>query len=941
MLVMGVHFAYSQEYRVSDPLPTDTEFKIGKLENGLTYYIRKSVNPAKRAEFFIIHNVGSLQEENNQRGLAHFLEHMAFNGTKNFPKKKLLEYFGSIGVKFGANINAYTSMDRTVYNLSSVPMIRPSIIDSALLVLHDWSYYISCEPTEIEAERGVIREEWRRGDDARTRMMKSIMKFEQTGSRFAQRDVIGLPEIINNASPETLISYYHKWYRPDLQAIVIVGDIDVADMEKKIIKQFSAIPKAKNPAAKEFYTVPVNTKPIVGFITDPESKVVSVRVTTKIPNLSPSAKQTNQLIYDELTQNLFLEIFKDRVAVAAESADSSFKVAIPVFGAISYAMKTFTITAIPNKDSEMLKAVKGILTEIEKIKQYGVDKDEFDSAIERVKRQVETNYTRTKSPKSQDYVSAAVENFTRSNPLITSSDYYNVSKECLKRITLESLNSSVKKMLTKENRVVIFVIPQSKKNLLPTEDEVIKAIEEISNSEAERFIPVRKKGIEFNQKLEPVSIISMRPVSNKEIKLNSGKQLDSTVEVTLANGTKVIWKEDHKGGKNVNLRAFKTGGYSLDMDVKDLKLMEKFTLSYLVNGLNRQELAKWMKGRTVSLRPSLSYRYSEITGSFAIKDSLDFFKLLNIYFTDINVDDKDVKNLKTQMLKNLTDPKGARNIYTDSIKRLRYSFNPLDEHFTANDIESITGKKLLDTYKKIYTNPQGYTFVFSGPLSAKEARPLIEKYIATIPVQVNTNSADVNQKINYREPKINSGEILLRYKGENMLSSKATVTRYYHNKMDYTSSNYINAKVFTYIISERYMKSIREERGGTYHVGVSFDLLRYPENIAQILIEFDTDPKLVDELLGVVQQEFETFVKNGPTEKEITEVKLYLEKTYQDRQKEDVSWTSEISNSIQDIITFKDDEPKILKNVDAKSLKSFANKIYSGKNRMTFVFEPK
>jgi zinc protease len=246
---------------------------------------------------------------------------MAFNGTKNFPKKKLLEYFASIGVKFGANINAYTSMDRTVYNLSSVPMIRSTVIDSALLVLHDWSYYISCEPSEIEAERGVIREEWRRGDDARTRMMKSIIKFEQTGSRFAQRDVIGLPEIINNFTPETLVDYYHKWYRPDLQAVVIIGDFDVADMEKRIIKTFSTIPKAINPATKEFYSVPDNKTPIVGYITDPESKAVSVRVVTKIPVLSPEEKQTNKAIYEQLYQQLFLEIFKERVAVAAESQD--------------------------------------------------------------------------------------------------------------------------------------------------------------------------------------------------------------------------------------------------------------------------------------------------------------------------------------------------------------------------------------------------------------------------------------------------------------------------------------------------------------------------------------------------------------------------------------------------------------------------------------------
>jgi zinc protease len=237
---------FAQKFPTNEPLPVDSKYKIGKLENGLTYYIREAKNPAGRAEFFIIHNVGSLQEEDSQRGLAHFLEHMAFNGTKNFPKKKLLEYFGSVGVKFGANINAYTSMERTVYNISAVPSLqRSTILDSALLALHDWSHYISCEPAEVEAERGVVREEWRRGDDARSRMMKGIMRVEQTGSRFATRDVIGDPNIINTFTRQTLVDYYNKWYRPDLQAIVVIGDVNVADIEKRIKARFSSIPATR------------------------------------------------------------------------------------------------------------------------------------------------------------------------------------------------------------------------------------------------------------------------------------------------------------------------------------------------------------------------------------------------------------------------------------------------------------------------------------------------------------------------------------------------------------------------------------------------------------------------------------------------------------------------------------------------------------------------
>ncbi|OFY44412.1 MAG: hypothetical protein A2X18_02075 [Bacteroidetes bacterium GWF2_40_14] len=941
ILLMGVHFTYSQEFRASDLLTTDKEFKIGKLENGLTYYIRKSTTPAKRAEFFIIHNVGSLQEDDNQRGLAHFLEHMAFNGTKNFPKKKLLEYFAGIGVKFGANINAYTSMDRTVYNLSSVPMIRSSVVDSALLVLHDWSYYISCEPAEIEAERGVIREEWRRGDDARTRMMKAFFKYEQTGSRFAQRDVIGLPEIINKATPETLISYYHKWYRPDLQAIVVVGDIDVAEMEQRIIKRFSSIPKAVNPAPREIYAIPVNAKPIVGYVTDPESKVFSIRITTKIPNLSSDARQTNQALYEELTHNLFLEVFKERMLAAAEREDSCFKVAIPVLGSINYAMKTFVVTSIPNDKKDMLKAVKGVLTEIEKVRQHGVEKEEFASAMLRINRQLETNYNRTKEPKSVDFVSAAVENFTRQTPLITTLDYYKTSKECLKRITFEDFNAALPRFLTRENRIIVFVMPESDKNLLPTEDEVLKAVEEVSNTETERFIPVSKKGMVFKKNPEPVAVVESRVLTNNDIKLASGRQIDSTLEMTLDNGAKVIWKEDRNGEKNVNLKVFKKGGYSMDMNFLDIKLLETFAQSYIVNGLNKQALNKWLQSKTIAVKMNFAHRFTEMTGTFEVKDSLDFFKLLNLYFTEISVDERDIKNLKVRLLKNLAEPKKSHDFFVDSIKSLRYSYYPFKEEFTKEYINSITAAKLMDLYKTVFGNPDGFTFVFSGPLSAKEAKPMIERYIASVTNTGPETKSACCQVVIFREPKLNSGDIQLRYKGENLLSSKATITRYYHSKMDYNASNYVNAKVFTYIMGERYMKEIREARGATYHVGVTYDLIRYPENIAQIAIEFDTDPKLVDDLLVVLQKELETFVKSGPTEKEINEVKLYLDKVYQDRLKEKFSWTSAISNSLQDNILFQDQEEKLLSTVNAKSLQNFAKKLYDGKNRMTFVFEPK
>jgi len=506
ILLAAIIFAasgFAQNINFNEKLPLDQNFKVGKLENGLTYYIRKAENPKGKAEFFIVHNVGSLQENDDQRGLAHFLEHMAFNGTKHFPDKRLLEYFGSIGVKFGANINAYTSMERTVYNISAVPVERSVVLDSALLALHDWSHYISCEPEEIEAERGVVREVWRRGDDSRTRMMKGISRMEQTGSRFAQRDVIGLPEIINTFSRQTLIDYYHKWYRPDLQAVVVVGDIDVNDIEKRIIERFSTIPAVKNGAVREKYSVPDNKKPIVGYHTDPETKALSVRMTIKIPHLSTDELYSHKAQYDDLVKALFLDMFKIRAQVAAESSDELFRALVPVYGNISYASGTFTTTALPINNKGITNALKGIFIEVERARQHGFDPEEFAPAFERVKRQLDVNYNRIKKPKNSDYVSFAVDHFTREYPLLDIDANYKLSKELIEKITVEDVNNHLDRILSLENRVIIFAVPESDKEYLPTEDQVLALLDEIKETSLDKFIPLTEK--DMVMKTTPVS----------------------------------------------------------------------------------------------------------------------------------------------------------------------------------------------------------------------------------------------------------------------------------------------------------------------------------------------------------------------------------------------------------------------------------------------------
>ncbi|PKO96798.1 MAG: hypothetical protein CVU12_03450 [Bacteroidetes bacterium HGW-Bacteroidetes-7] len=937
ILLAAIIFAatgFAQNINFNEKLPLDQNFKVGKLENGMTYYIRKAENPKGKAEFFIVHNVGSLQENDDQRGLAHFLEHMAFNGTKHFPDKRLLEYFGSIGVKFGANINAYTSMERTVYNISAVPIDRSVVIDSALLALHDWSHYISCEPEEIEAERGVVREEWRRGDDARTRMMKGISRMEQTGSRFAQRDVIGLPEIINTFSRQTLVDYYHKWYRPDLQAVVIVGDIDVNDIEKRIIERFSPIPSVKNGAVRENYSVPDNKKPIVGYHTDPETKALSVRMTIKIPHLTTDERYSYKAQYDDLTKALFLDMFRVRAQVAAESTDSLFRALVPVYGGISYASGTFTTTALPINNKGITNALKGIFIEVERARQHGFDSEEFAPALERVKRQLDANYNRIKKLKNSDYVSFAVDHFTREYPLLDIDANYKLSKELVEKITVEDVNNSLDRILSIENRVIIFAVPESDKEYLPTEDQVLALLDEIKGTSLDKFIPLTEK--EMVMKALPASgkITKERTLTSKDLNIEYEKSLDSTVEWTLENGSKVIWKEEKGKEKSVRMRAFRPGGYALPEDLSLARIMDRYITNFHVNGFNKNELSKWASSKGILVKPSISMRYNEFSGSFETKEPEEFFKLLHMYFTQVAADAKDLNNTKTQLLRNIRISQGEVNTFKDSVTKLKYDFNPLTVPFTEEFVSNITAEKLTELYYKHFGNPAGYTFVFTGPMDAIKGKPLVEKYIASL-----NGGKYKAPSLKYKESEFREGEVSLRFKAKDMLSTKASVSRIYSGEVDYSPENGMMAKFLTYILRDRYMKSIREEKGGTYHVGVTGEMSRFPDNSVYFSVDFDTDPALVDELLEIVQLEIDQLVATGPTQKEMREIKLYLEKVYND-QIEETPWLSIISDALRQIPDIATPAKKLVSKMEAEEIHKFAKRVFTTGNRMTFVFEP-
>lgn len=908
-------------------LKQDENFIIGKLDNGLTYYIRKNENPKKSAEFFIAHNVGSLQEEENQRGLAHFLEHMAFNGTKNFPDKNLLNSLAGIGVKFGTNINAYTSMDRTVYNISAVPVVRESVIDSVLLMLHDWSCYISCEPDEINAERGVIREEWRRGDDARTRMMKAISEAEQSGSRFADRGVIGLMDIINTFTPKALTDYYHKWYRPDLQAIFIVGDIEPRDIEARIKRIFSTIPKAVNPAPRLTYDVPDNTEPIICRYTDPELKASSVRIVVKFPVLQGEERLKENYIKDKLISDLFYTMISDRISKNVKNKKTQYKTAVSSLGAIYYASRLFRITAI-QKNDEYEKALINILSDLEIVKKYGFDKEEFNTAKVSKAAQLKLDGNRNKNPKNIDYVNSAIESFTRGDALIDRKDYYKISAGILQHITVEDVNDFVAGNFGDKNLIVIFAGAEKDGKKFSSCERVKYIIDSIRRAPLARYEYIPDHTLKFNVALSPVKVGAPQPFG----------QIPGAEQITLPNGNQVIWIENKNPDSMINFRAAGRGGFAVEQDdsLGMARLMKMYLGNYMVNGLDKKSFTRVLSDNSMKLMQNMTDRYDLWMGSFANDNPEIFFKTLYLLMSDVKVDDASLKEFKQKLSKQLSNTDSPVRIFQDSCQVLLFRQTGMNQKLTPEMAASVTAKDLENLYRKHFADSRGMTFVFEGPMSFEKARPFIEKYLANLPYGAEkrgTGEAD-------RSAQWNKGKIDLRYKTGNQVSTRASVAIEIKANLPLNPQNYICSRFLTSLLQERYTKSIREEKGGTYTVGVEDVFSIYPENYITFKIDFDTDPKLVDELIVCVWAELKDIAKNVPDEADIDKIKLYLNKRINSRNKNEISYINKAVSVVLDEPYIDTDDLNVINSVTAKDVRDFTKKVMKQKNFATFVIEP-
>ncbi len=704
------------------PTPVDPAWRMGTLENGMKYYIRKNAKPEGKASFWIAHDIGALHETHNQNGLAHFLEHMAFNGLAHFPGKSMLEYMQSIGCSFGGNINASTGQMLTQYMLTDVPVDREGVVDTCLLILHDWSGYILCEQAELDAERGVIREEWRTGRSASRRNYNEMSRTIYGGTPYATRSIIGDTSIINNFTQKDILDFYHDWYRPNLQAVVVVGDIDVDKMEKKVKDLFSKLKNPENPKVKAEFNIPDNVEPITNVYTEPELTGNSVMFFIKYPApFNKTNYHTEEAVRYGMANGYIASMVNARLQEAAQNPDAKFTGASLNIGTLAGDRDVFYVT-VNTKNNDLGAGFDQALTIVEQARRFGFNASELERAKTNAIMRQESNFAERNNKKHNDYNRSAYGHFQYNTPLMSEEQSLNLTKKLNDGIQVAELNDMIKKyMVVGPNTVVYASGPEKDDVVIPDDEMLTITMYGVAKKELEPYVDVAVD--------KP--LISKNIKSGKVSKTTQNKAMDAT-EWTLSNGMKVILKPTTFKQDEISFTGSSHGGLSLlsDADWAATRGMMNVSGQSGVGDFDNASLRKMLTGKKVGVQPSISDLDQQISGSCSPKDLETALQLAYLYFTaprfDQDAFDITLGRLKNQIANQAANPATTLN---DTLNNLLSNYNLRSKPLTEADLSKLNIEKMREVYKQRFANPGAFTFVFVGNIDLKTAKPLIEKYL--------------------------------------------------------------------------------------------------------------------------------------------------------------------------------------------------------------------
>ena len=911
------------------PVPLDDAVRIGKLDNGLTYYIRYNNWPENRANFYIAQKVGSIQEEESQRGLAHFLEHMAFNGSDNFKGNNLIEWLRSIGVEFGRDLNAFTSIDRTVYNIDNVPTTRQSALDSCLLILRDWADGLTLDPEEIDKERGVIHEEWRLRTDASSRMFERNLPAIYPGSKYGERYPIGLMSVIDNFKPQELRDYYEKWYHPTNQGIIVVGDVDVDKTEAKIKELFGSIknPDPIIPVVDE--PVPDTPDPIIIVDKDKEQTTSEVDLIFKHEVFPDSLKQTMAFPLYNYMKRAAMSMLNKRLTEAAQQPDCPFVSAYAMDGTYIYAKTcdAFMLDASPKTPEQTEAALKAIFTEARRAAEHGFTPSEYSRFKSDYLSNLEKQYSNKDKRYSRQFVQECLGHFLDNEPMPSIDFTYQLMQQLVPNIPVEAINEYIKELVpeTNENTVVINFNNEAEGAVYPTVENLLAAVNEARAAEVEAFVD--------NVKDEP--LITTLPKAGTIKKETRNEKLGYT-ELLLSNGVRVLLKKTDYKKDQVILNGRGPGGNSLygPADYVNAQVFDQVIGISGLGNFSSTELEKALAGKIANANLQMSEKYMTADGNCTPKDAETMFQMLYLYFTNINKDEKSFATLMNQMEVQLKNRDLTPEVaLSDSLTATMYGHDPRKAPLTTASLPQISYDRILQMAKERTASAKGWTFRIVGNYDEETIRPLICQYLAALPAK---GKPTAGKKVSF----IQKGQIDNVF-NRKMETPKSTAYMIWTNEdMPYTLENSIKVDIAGQILTMIYLKKIREEASAAYTCGaVGRASKDENENEILLLAYCPMKPEKKDEAMSIMEAEVPALAETCDAEM-LQKTKELLLKQIDDQAKTNAYWDNVINVFDRYGIDEYTDYKAIVEAQTPESISAFMKEFIKAGNRIKVAMLP-
>ena len=908
------------------PVPVDKEVRIGKLDNGLTYYIRHNEYPKNQVDFYIAQKVGSILEEDNQRGLAHFLEHMCFNGTRNFPGSSMIKWLETVGVKFGYNLNAYTSVDETVYRISSVPTERIGVQDSCLMILSDWADGLLLEGKEIDEERSVIHEEWRSQLPPNMRIMEKLLPEIYPDSRYGHRLPIGTMEVVDNFPHQALRDYYETWYRPDLQGIVVVGDIDVDRIEGKIKEMFSKIEKPVNPAERVYFPVADNEKPIVAFGSDKEQDKYVSQIMFKYDALPDSLKGTMADVTTAYLLDMAQMMLQIRLNEQGQKADAPFAAASAFYGEFIMAKtkQAFQFAMLP-KGNSFDEGLKAVYREALRAKRGGFTATEYARCRTEYLSQLEKAYNNRNQQENKTLAESYVRNFIDKKPIPGIETEYQMMSMIVNQIPVEAVNQVFSQIVSDKNLVVLGMMPALEGESCPKDEDILALLSQV---EAENIAPYVD-----NVKDEP--LVSELPAAGKVVKENVLSDFGAK-EWILSNGAKVILKKTDFKADEINMMAVAKGGTSVYGNDKaaDLMFMPAVLEQHGLGSFTNSELTKLMAGKQVSLKVSLDDYVRRLSGNTTPKDLKTYMEMIYMTFTGLTVTPDEftaMQNLYKGLIQN--QAQNPNFVFQKKVQEYLYS-SPNKQVFGVSDIEKANREDILSIIHEQLANAAEFTFVFSGNFDEAELKALVEQYIATLP-SVKGKKQELKHSPAV-EIKSGNEEKEFSLKMEVPQGSAAVIIS---GKMPYSFKNRLMASMSAQIISARLLSEVREKEGAVYSIYTQGSQDRLSEVSVVYQTIFQVKPEKKDRALEIIRSEFENLAKETPVE-ELDKVKEFMVKQITGDEQTNSYWCSMMAGNelLPSEVCVKAEQ--VIQSITPKEISGYVNEVMKQNNYRVLVMMP-